>query len=40
VALTNFTEGSIANYEWFADGTRILLTHYIQTRDIVLLGAS
>jgi Tol biopolymer transport system component len=36
-ALTNFTEGSIANYEWSRDGSRILLTHYIQTRDVVLL---
>jgi Tol biopolymer transport system component len=40
-ALTNFTEGSIEdNYEWSADGTRIVLTHYIKTSDIVLLGAS
>jgi len=39
-ALTNFTEGTISNYEWSSDGTRIVLTHYIKTSDIVLLGAS
>lgn len=39
-ALTNFTEGSIANYEWSADGSRIVLTHYIRTSDIVLLAAN
>ena len=39
-ALTNFTEGSIKNFEWSADGTRIVLTHFIKTSDIVLLGAS
>ena len=36
--LTNFTDGSIANFAWSPDGTRILLTHYLQTRDVVLLG--
>jgi Tol biopolymer transport system component len=39
-ALTNFTEGTIKNYEWSADDTHIVLTHYIRTRDIVLLGAN
>ncbi|MEA2236317.1 MAG: eukaryotic-like serine/threonine-protein kinase [Thermoanaerobaculia bacterium] len=39
VALTNFTDGFIANYDWSSDGKRIVLTHYIQSRDIVLLGA-
>jgi serine/threonine protein kinase/Tol biopolymer transport system component len=39
-ALTNFPEGSIKNYEWSADGTHIVLTHFIRTRDIVLLGAN
>jgi eukaryotic-like serine/threonine-protein kinase len=37
--LTNFTEGSIANYEWSLDGRRIVLTHYLQMRDVVLLSA-
>jgi serine/threonine protein kinase/Tol biopolymer transport system component len=35
--LTTFADGSIANYQWSADGKRILLTHYVQTRDVVLL---
>ena len=35
--LTNFTEGSIAGYEWSPDGQRIVLTHYLQMRDVVLL---
>ncbi len=39
-ALTNFTEGSIANYDWTANGSRIVLTHFIKTSDIVLLGAN
>jgi Tol biopolymer transport system component len=34
--LTNFTDGSIASYEWSPDGQRIVLTHYLQTRDVVL----
>jgi Tol biopolymer transport system component len=38
--LTNFTDGSIANFAWSPDGTRILLTHYLQTRDVVLLNAA
>jgi Tol biopolymer transport system component len=38
-ALTNFTDGFIANYEWSADGKRVVVTHFIQSRDIVLLGA-
>jgi serine/threonine protein kinase/Tol biopolymer transport system component len=39
-ALTNFTEGSIKNFEWSADGTHMVLTHFIKTSDIVLLGAN
>jgi len=35
--LTNFTDGSIANFAWSPDGKRIVLTHYLQTRDVVLL---
>jgi serine/threonine protein kinase len=34
--LTKFTEGHIANFESAADG-RIVLTHYVETRDVVLL---
>ncbi|MGH9424476.1 MAG: TolB family protein, partial [Thermoanaerobaculia bacterium] len=34
--LTNFTDGSIAGYEWSPDAQRIVLTHYLQTRDVVL----
>jgi Tol biopolymer transport system component len=37
--LTNFTDGSIATYEWSSDGQRIVLTHYLQMRDVVLLNA-
>jgi Tol biopolymer transport system component len=36
--LTAFPEGSIANYEWSPDGQRIVLTHYLQMRDVVLLN--
>ena len=35
--LTNFTDGSIAGYEWSPDGQRIVMTHYLQRRDVVLL---
>jgi Tol biopolymer transport system component len=35
--LTNFTDGSIASFEWSPDGQRIVLTHYLQMRDVVLL---
>ena len=38
--LTAFPEGSIANYEWSADGQRIVLTHYLQMSDVVLLNAA
>jgi len=37
-ALTAFPEGSIANYEWSPDGQRIVLTHYLQMCDVVLLN--
>ena len=37
-ALTAFPEGSIANYAWSADGQRIVLTHYLQMCDVVLLN--
>jgi len=37
--LTNFTEGSISSYQWSPDGQRIVLTHYLQMRDVVLLSA-
>jgi len=37
--LTNFTDGSIASYEWSPDGQRIVLTHYLQMRDVVVLNA-
>jgi len=36
--LTAFAEGSIANYEWSPDGQRIVLTHYLQMSDVVLLN--
>jgi Tol biopolymer transport system component len=36
--LTAFPEGSIANYEWSPDGQRIVLTHFLQTCDVVLLN--
>jgi Tol biopolymer transport system component len=36
--LTSFTDGTIAGFEWSPDGKRIVLTHYVQTRDVVLLG--
>ena len=35
--LTNFSDGSIANFAWSPDGSRIVLTHSLQTRDVVLL---
>jgi Tol biopolymer transport system component len=35
--ITKFTDGSIENFSWSPDGTRILLTHSLQTRDVVLL---
>ena len=35
--LTSFSEGYIANFEPASDGT-IVLTHYIETRDVVLLA--
>ncbi len=35
--LTNFTDGSIAGYEWSPDSQRIVMTHYLQMRDVVLL---
>jgi Tol biopolymer transport system component len=38
--VTNFTEGSISGYEWSPDGQRIVLTHYLQMRDVVLLNAA
>jgi Tol biopolymer transport system component len=36
--ITNFADGSIANFAWSPDGSRIVLTHYLQTRDVVLLA--
>jgi len=38
--LTSFTDGTIAGFEWSPDGKRIVLTHYVQTRDVVLLGGA
>ncbi|MEA2337257.1 MAG: hypothetical protein QOE82_1264, partial [Thermoanaerobaculia bacterium] len=38
--LTTFPEGSIASYEWSPDGQRIVLTHYLQMRDAVLLNSA
>jgi len=35
--ITNFAEGSIKNFAWSPDGGRIVLTHDVQTRDVVLL---
>jgi serine/threonine protein kinase/Tol biopolymer transport system component len=35
--LTSFTDGSIASYEWSPDGQRIVMTHYLQMCDVVLL---
>jgi serine/threonine protein kinase/Tol biopolymer transport system component len=37
--LTNFNEGSISGYQWSPDGQRIVLTHYLQMCDVVLLSA-
>jgi serine/threonine protein kinase len=37
--ITNFTDGSIANFAWAPDGSRIVLTHYQQTRDVVMMSA-
>jgi serine/threonine protein kinase len=37
--LTSFAEGMIANYEWSPDGKRILLTHFLEVRDAVLMNA-
>jgi len=37
--LTNFTDGAIESYEWSPDGQRIVLTHYLQMRDVVVLNA-
>jgi len=37
--LTNFTDGAISSYEWSPDGQRIVLTHYLQMCDVVLLSA-
>ena len=39
-AITNFPDGSIANFAWSPDGSRIVLTHYLQTRDVVMLNAA
>jgi hypothetical protein len=36
--LTNFTDGSIKSYEWSPDGQRIVLTHYLQMKDVVVLN--
>ena len=36
--LTAFPEGAIASYEWSPDGQRIVLTHYLQMCDVVLLN--
>jgi Tol biopolymer transport system component len=35
--LTNFEEGSIADYEWSADGKRLAGTHVVQSSDVVLI---
>jgi eukaryotic-like serine/threonine-protein kinase len=35
--ITKFTDGSIANFAWSPDGARIVLTHFQQTRDVVLM---
>jgi len=37
--LTAFTDGAISSYEWSLDGQRIVLTHYLQMCDVVLLSA-
>ncbi|HXH40980.1 MAG TPA: protein kinase [Thermoanaerobaculia bacterium] len=37
--LTTFTDGAIASYEWSPDGQRIVLTHFLQMRDVVVLNA-
>jgi eukaryotic-like serine/threonine-protein kinase len=37
--LTAFTDGEIASYEWSPDGQRIVLTHFLQMRDVVVLNA-
>jgi len=35
----SFTDGAISSYEWSPDGQRIVLTHYLQMCDVVLLSA-
>jgi Tol biopolymer transport system component len=35
--ITKFTDGKIANFAWSPDGTRIVLTHRQQTKDVVLM---
>ena len=37
--VTSFADGSIANFAWSPDGARIVLTHSLQTRDVVVLNA-
>jgi Tol biopolymer transport system component len=39
-AITNFADGQIANFVWSPDGKRIVLTHYLQSRDVVMLNAA
>src|SRR5207248_2006602 len=39
-AITNFPDGSIANFAWSPDGSRIVLTHSLETRDVVMLNAA
>jgi len=37
----NFTDGSIAGYEWSPDGQRIVvLTHCLQMRDGVIVSSA
>jgi Tol biopolymer transport system component len=37
-AITSFTDGKIKTFAWSADGKRIVLTHYLESSDVVLIG--
>jgi hypothetical protein len=36
--MTSFTDGAIANYDIAPDG-RLLVTHYVESNDVVALAA-
>jgi Tol biopolymer transport system component len=35
--LTNFTEGSIADFAWSRDGKRAVLSHVVEAVDVVVI---